>query len=301
MRHDHHDHHHGVDHGAAGRRALIGAVAANGLLLVVQVVVALSIGSLSLLADSLHNAGDVVALGVALAGMVLSTRPPTPRRTYGMARAEVLAALLNATVLVAVTGWVVVTAVGRLGDAPEITPVPLAVMGAVGMVVNGASAWWVARAGGGLGHRAAFWHLAADALGSLGVLVAAVAIAVADLRWADPVASLLISALVLVGVVRLLRETVEVLLESTPRHLDADAVAAALADLPGVVGVHHLHLWSIDSATTALTAHLDVGEARLLHDAQVVADDARHMLAERYGIGHATFELECHPCEVETH
>lgn len=289
-------------HDAASRGALVFSIAANSVLLAAQVVVGLAIGSLALLSDSLHNASDVVALVVALVGQHLATRPATPRRSYGLARAEVLAALLNGTVLLALTAWVVVEAVERLGDPPVLDPLPLAVIGALGLAVNGGSAWYLDRTGDdSLNVRAAFWHLAADALGSMGVLVAAGAIAWFDAAWADPVASMLISLLVLAGVWHLLRDTVALLLESTPSGIDPDEVTEVLAAVDGVRSAHHLHIWGIDSQHAALTAHLDLESGTDLHRAQEIADEARRVLTTRFGIGHATFEPECHDCSDRDH
>ncbi len=306
--HAHHGHGHGQLSGATGdqlarqRRALWISVGANGVLLAVQVVIGLVVGSLALLADSLHNASDVVALVVALIGQALAARPPTSRRSYGLARAEVLAALLNGTVLVALTIWVVVEAVRRFSDPPDLSAVPLAVVGLVGLVVNGASAWLLSRsADGNLNLRAAFWHLVADALGSFGVVVAAAAVWWFDAGWVDPAVSILISVLVLIGVWRLLVDTVGVLLESTPAGIDVDEVSAALAELSGVRAAHHLHIWAVDSRTVALTAHLSMDDGIDLHRAQQVTTAARTMLAERFGIDHATLESECHDCDAPDH
>ncbi len=293
---------HGHDHGSgaggggrgvAPRRALAISVAANGVLLAVQVVVGLAIGSLALLADSLHNASDVVALVLALVSQVLAARPASGRRTYGYARAEVLAALFNGAALLAVTGWVVVEAIGRFGDPPEVASGPMLVVGVVGIAVNGASAALVARSGSSLNLRAAFWHLAADALGSLGVVVAAIAIRVFGAEWADPVASILISVLVVAAVVGVLRDSVTVLLEAAPRGVDTDEVVAALEALDDVTGVHHVHVWSLDSETPALTAHLQLAHGTDLHQAQQRTNEAAALLRERFGIGHATLQAEC--------
>jgi cobalt-zinc-cadmium efflux system protein len=297
-----HEHGHGHHSAEAQRGALVFSIGANSVLLVAQVVVGLAIGSLALLADSLHNASDVVALVVALIGQGLARRPATPRQSYGLARAEVLAALANGAVLMALTAWIVVEAVGRLADPPSIEPGPLALIGLVGLAVNGGSAWYLGRtAGANLNMRAAFWHLTADALGSVGVLLAAAGVYFLDAEWADPVASILISLLVLVGVWRLMKDTVVVLLEVTPAGIDPDEVTGALCTVPGVRSVHHLHIWAIDPQHTALTGHLVLGDGSDLHGAQLTADRCRELLHERFGISHATFEPECHDCAVPGH
>ncbi len=300
------DHGPGTAHGSDGGHshshvpsrssALVVAIGANSVLLVVQVIVAFAIGSLALAADSLHNASDVIALVVALVGQVLMARPPNKSRTYGYRRAEVLAALLNSAVLLAITGWVVVEAVGRFGEATEIDAVPMLVVGVLGIVVNGLSAWYLARSGSSLNIRAAFWHLAGDALGSFGVVVAAVAIEVWGADWADPLASILISLLVLWAVFGVLRESVGVLLEAAPRGIDADEITEALEAMPGITGVHHLHVWSLDSETPALTAHLQFQHETDLHRAQLLADAASEELRDRFGIVHTTFQTECGEC-----
>ena len=286
------------DHGHAPSRtwALVLSIVANAGMLAVQLVVGLVVGSLALLADSLHNASDVVALVLALIGQVLAARPPSKNRTYGFARAEVLAALFNSAALLAITAWVVVEAIGRLGDAPDLAAGPLLLVGVLGILVNGASAWLIARAGSSLNMRAAFWHLAGDALGSLGVVVAAIGIALFGWEWGDPVAALLISALIVWGVIGVLRESVAVLLEAAPRGIDPDEVAAALEAMPGVTGVHHLHVWSLDSETPALTAHLQFAHETDLHVAQQLADAASAELHDRFGIAHTTFQTECGEC-----
>lgn len=285
--------HGGHSHAPSTTFALVVSIGANSAMLAVQVVVGLVIGSLALLADSLHNASDVVALIVALVGQILANRPPSQTRTYGYARAEVLAALLNGAVLLAITAWVVVEAIGRFGDPPDIQAGPLLVVGVVGIAVNGASAWLLSRSGSSLNIRAAFWHLAGDALGSFGVVVAAIGIGVFGAEWADPVASILISVLVIVAVLRVLRDSVGVLLEAVPRGIDTDEVIEALGSIPDVAGVHHVHIWSLDSETPALTAHLELDHGTSVHDAHEITGDAATLLAERFGIEHTTLQTEC--------
>ena len=297
-----HSHSHSHDVRGAQKNALLFAVGANTLLLGAQVAVGLILGSLALLADSLHNASDVVALIVALIGQGLAARPATPRQSYGLARAEILGALLNGAVLLALTGWVVVTAVGRFSNPTTLDPLPLAAIGLLGLVVNAGSAWYLSRSGGkNLNIRAAFWHLVADALGSFGVMLAAAAIYFFDALWADPAASILISMLILVGVWRLMKDTVMVLLEVTPKGIEPTEVTVALESMAGIRSIHHLHIWGIDSEATALTAHLELEDGADLHQAQELADAARLMLHDRFSIAHATFEPECHDCGAPEH
>jgi cobalt-zinc-cadmium efflux system protein len=283
------------------RRALWIALCANAGYLVLQVVAALAFGSLALLADGVHMVSDVAALAIALVAQRVATAAPSRRHTYGLVRAEVIGAQVNALLLLGAAAWIVIEAVQRLGETPEIDGTGVAVVAALGLAVNGGSAWVVARAAdANLNLRGAFWHLAGDALGSLGALVAGIAVAVADATWVDAAASIFIAALIVVSALVLLRDVGRVLLEGAPAGLQVDDVERALADVPRVEAVHHVHVWSLGSETPALSAHVVLAGEPTLHEAQAQGDELRAMLAERFGIGHATLELECHDC-VEGH
>jgi len=279
------------------RRALILALGANGAFLLVEVVGGVVFGSLALLADAAHMVSDVVALSIALVAFSLVARPPSARHTYGLGRAEVLAAQLNAVVLLGVSVWIVVVAVGRLADPGTVDGGGVTVVAGAGLAVNVVSAWFLGRiAGGNLNLRAAFWHLTSDALGSVAALAAGIAVVVADATWVDPVASLLVTALIVGSAVRLLRDTARVLLEGVPPGVDVTEVESALLATRGVDGVHHTHVWSLDSEQAALSTHVQLSGAPTLHDAQLRGDELKAMLATRFGIEHATIELECHEC-----
>ncbi|HEY8218032.1 MAG TPA: cation diffusion facilitator family transporter [Acidimicrobiia bacterium] len=279
------------------RRALWVALGLNGAFLVVQVVAALAFGSLALLADGVHMVSDVVALAIALIAQRVATAAPSPRHTYGLVRAEVIGAQVNAVLLLGAAVWIAVEAVQRLGETPEIDGAGVAVVAAIGLVVNAGSAWVIARAAGAsLNLRGAFWHLTGDALGSLGALVAGLAVVVADAVWVDAVASLFIAALITLSAVVLLRDVGRVLLEGAPAGLRVDDVERALAASPQVEAVHHVHVWSLGSEMPALSAHVVLAGEPSLHEAQARGDELKTMLAERFGIGHATLELECHDC-----
>lgn len=298
-------HHHGpggASTPATRRRALVIALVANAGLFVVQIVAALAFGSLALLADTAHLATDVVALSLSLVGLVLSQRPASARTTYGWERAEVLAAMVNSLLLTAASAWIVWEAIQRFSSPETIDGVGVALVGGLGLVVNAGSAWVIARSSGAnLNLRAAFWHLASDALGSLGVIVAGVAVAATGADWIDPLISILITLLVLVAAWTLLREATSVLLEQAPRGMDRGAIEAALRAGRDVDAVHHVHIWSLGSETPALSAHVVLRNEPSLHDAQLVGNELRAMLADRFGIEHATLELECHDCSDIVH
>jgi cobalt-zinc-cadmium efflux system protein len=279
------------------------ALGANGAFLVVELVGGFVFGSLALLADATHMVSDVFALAMALAALVIARRPPTARHTYGFGRSEVIAAQFNGVLLIAAAVVIAVEALHRLGDAPAIDAMGVLVVGVLGLLVNAASAAVLARsAHGNLNLRAALWHLVADALGSVAVIVAALGALLFDVEWLDPVASLLIAALVVVGAWRILREATGVLLEAAPAGVDVAEVRAALEAGAGVEAVHDLHVWSLGSEHAALSAHVLLTGPLSLHDAQVNAGALKQVLAERFGIEHATLEVECHACvDDESH
>ncbi|MFM7224181.1 MAG: cation diffusion facilitator family transporter [Actinomycetota bacterium] len=279
------------------RRALAIALVVNAGFLAVEVVGGIAFGSLALLADALHMVADVVALALAYAAVRIALRPPTDRHTFGFARAEVLAAQANAALMLVGTVFITIAAVRRLAHPEAFAAGGVLVVGVIGLLVNVGSAIGLARVGGSnLNVRAALWHLASDAGGSLAVIVAALGAAWFGVERLDPIASLLIAALVLVGAAGLLRASAHILLEAAPPGIDTGEVRAALAAADGVEAVHHLHVWTTGSEQAALSAHVVVGEAVSLHDAQARAGLLKAMLAERFGIVHATLEVECHAC-----
>ncbi len=290
-----HQHDHGTS-GARGRAVGV-ALGLNTVLLVVQVAGALTFGSLALLADSVHQLSDVISLIVAMVALGLSQRPNTSSYTYGLRRADVFGALINAVLLLAAAGWITVEAFRRIGEPHEIDGTGVIVLALVGLAVNAGSAWWVSRvAGESLNLRGAVIHLAADAAGSVAVLASGIAIVVWDATWVDPTMSLLIAALVLWQGFDILRKTAVILMEGTPHGVDLQKLETLITDQPGVEDVHHLHIWSLDSETQALTAHVVIGEESL-HRAQVLANDLEELL-ENEGIHHSTLAVECHDCTV---
>jgi len=287
------EHPHGYRQGE--RRALWIVLVANGALMAGEFAAALAFGSLTLLAESFHLLTDVSGLALAVLAVGLMARPATARHSYGLQRAEVLAAQANAAILLAASAWVVFEAVRRLIHPVRVSGIGLVVVGAIGLAVNLSSAALLRRQPGtGLNVRGAFLHLASDALGSLGAMVAGVAISAWNFHRADPAVSLGIALLVLLAAWRLLRDTIHVLLEGTPRGMEPQGVEAALAAEDGVDNIHHVHLWSLASDTPALSAHVVLSGSLTMHEAQLKGDALKAMLAERFGIHHATLELECH-------
>jgi cobalt-zinc-cadmium efflux system protein len=225
------------------------------------------------------------------------------RRTYGWPRVDFLAAQFGGVLLIASCAWVTYEAIRRLGHHGAATVgggvVALAILG---IAVNGGSAIALTRsAGGSLSERGALLHLLGDASGSAVVLVAGVIVLTTGARWVDPVASLALSVVVALAGLRLVRDSSHLLLDGTPRGLDVREVAARIAEVPGVTGVHHVHVWAMTATAPALSAHVVLRDGLTLHEAQHHGDQVRTMLQERFGIGHATLELECHPCLDDAH
>jgi cobalt-zinc-cadmium efflux system protein len=243
-------------------------------------------------------ASDVVGLVIALVAQALVGRPATSRHSFGLKRAEVLGAQVNGLLLVGVSVWIIYEAIGRIGNPTDVKGGGVVIVASLGLVVNLGSAVVLYRAKGhSLNMRGAFLHMASDAAGSVAAIVAGVSVLVWDADWVDPVASILVALLVLWSCWGLLRDTTNVLLEGTPRGIDADAVRAALADDGSVEHVHHVHLWSLASDEPALSAHVVLAGDVTLHQAQERGTELKAMLTDRFGIDHATLELECHPCQ----
>jgi cobalt-zinc-cadmium efflux system protein len=291
-----HSHSVGARAGAGHRRKLALVLGITTAALVVEVVGAAVSDSLALLADAGHALTDAAGLTLALVAAGLAQRPATPQRTWGYRRAEVLAAAAQAAVLLAVGVFVLVEGVQRLLDPPEVASTAMLLFGVVGLIGNTVGiAVLASERGSNLNMRAAFLEVVNDALGSAAVLVAAACISLFGWQRADAVASLLIGALILPRTWRLLRETVDVLLETTPKGLDLDDVRAHILELPHVRGVHDLHASQVASDLPVLSAHVVVDDA-CFHDghAPQILDQLQQCVASHHGISveHSTFQLE---------
>ncbi len=262
--------------------------------LVVEVVGAIVSGSLALLADAGHMLTDVAGLSLALGAAVLVQRPPTPRRTWGLHRAEVLAAAGQAAVLLAVGVYVIVEGIRRLTEPPEIGSTTMLVFGAIGLAGNAVGILLLVRSRGlNLNMRAAFLEVVADALGSVAVIVAALVIAVTGWQRADAVVSLLIGALILPRTWLLLRETVDVLMEATPKGLDLGEVREHILSVDHVHDVHDLHASQVTTGLPVLTAHVVVDDGCFAEGhVPRLLDDLQQCLAGHFDVEHSTFQFE---------
>ncbi len=286
-------HDHGQHAGAVHRWRLIVALALAATFMVVEFVAAAVTGSLSLLSDAGHMLADVVTLAVATVATIVAARTrPSAHSTYGAYRAEVFASAVAVLIMLGTAVAVLIGAFTR-GSDHEILVGPMLVVGAIGLVVNVVQLW-ILRTGAGesINVRGAYLEVMADALGSVGVIVAGVLVAWTGDTWWDAVLAVAIGAFVAVRAVGLGREVLHVLAQHAPHGMDLDEVEASLAALDGVTGVHDVHAWTLTSGMDVLTAHVLTGEGV---DGQAVLRAARAMLADSYGLTHATLQIEAEP------
>ncbi|MGI8438890.1 MAG: cation diffusion facilitator family transporter [Thermoleophilaceae bacterium] len=293
--HHHHGHHHAPDR-ASSVRALGFALAMTALLAAVEAVGGVLTGSLALLADAGHMVSDAASLALALVAVALARRPATSQRSFGLQRAEILAALANGVGLVLIAAWIVWEAVERLGEPGEVLAGPMLGVAMAGLAVNAGSALVLARgAEESLNRSAALRHVVADALGSVGAIVAALVILTTGWRYADPLVSMLIAALVLASSRSILRDSLRVLLEEAPPGIDVEEVGRRMVGVEGVREVHDLHVWTITSGFPALAAHVLVGAGCDCHETRRVLEG---MLHGEFAIEHTTLQVD-HESENE--
>ena len=294
MAHEHeHEHEHSHDVHSTSGRDLAVAAGANTVLLVVQLVGALAFGSLALLADSIHQASDVVSLFLAVGIALLVARPASSRYTFGLRRADALGGLAHAILLSAGALLVVFEAIRRLDGDHHVNGLGVVVLAAAGLFINGLSARWLhAGHGHSLNVEGAVLHLVADALGSFVVLAGGALVVFTDAGFIDPVASLIVTLLILWSARRLARVSLHVLLDGVPAGVDMDEMRALLMADPLVTDAHHLHVRALDGETLSLTAHVRI-ETDQLREAQRVTRRLTRTLAEQ-GIAHVTLQAESH-------
>lgn len=289
-----HGHNHGTSAPRAGARHVRPLLISLGLtfaFLIVQVVTGFITGSLALLSDAGHMATDVLGLGMALAAIQAASHAQNhPQRTFGLYRLEILAALANAVLLFGVAGYIGFEAINRLSNARDVASTPVLVVGVIGLVIN-VIAFKLLRAGSkeSLNVRGAYLEVMSDMLGSIGVIAAAIIWGITGWTWVDPVIGAAIGLFILPRAYKLGRTAIRVLVQSAPEHLNVAALQADLATIAGVIDVHDLHVWTLTSEMDVASAHLMVASGVDTHS---VLDQARVLLAERYGITHATLQVE---------
>jgi cobalt-zinc-cadmium efflux system protein len=289
------DHHEEEGLGEQNRRRLWRVFALTCAYLVVEVIGGLLTNSLALLSDAGHMLTDVASLGLALMAAWFATRAATAEKTYGYHRLEIIAAFVNGLSLLLLALWIIIEAVGRIREPREVLGGGLLLVAVGGLVVNLIGAAWLHR-----GHqhslnvKAAFYHMVGDLLGSIGAIVAGLLILL--FRWylADPILAIVIACIIAVSAIGIVRDTVDVLLEATPAHLDVAEIRAVLQEIPGVLDVHDLHVWTITSGQYALSCHCVVAQDALTVQ---TSEAIRNLLHERFGFTHQTVQLET--CQAE--
>jgi cobalt-zinc-cadmium efflux system protein len=304
--HDHADH----DHGPGGHahshapasfdRAFLVGIALNTGFVIAEAVYGFLANSLALLADAGHNLSDVLGLLLAWVAASLAKRAPSARFTYGMKRTPILASLANAMLLLVASGAIVYEAVQRFSTPAPVAETTVIWVALVGIVINGATALaFVSGRKNDINIRGAFLHMVADAVVSLGVVLSGLVVLATGWMWIDPAVSIAVALVIVVGTWSLLKESVSLSLDAVPTSIDRAAIERYLAGLPGVTEVHDLHIWAMSTTEVALTAHLVRPGAAL--DDSLLAQACRD-LAARFGIGHATLQIEsgdpAHPCRL---
>ncbi len=296
-----HSHGHGHDHGGSNyNRAFIISVALNTGFVIIEAVYGILANSLALLADAGHNLSDVLGLLLAWGASILARRRPTARRTYGLRRSSILAALLNAAFLLVVSGGIGWEAIQRFREPASVAGGTVITVAAVGIAINTVSAlMFLSGRKSDLNIRGAFLHLVADAAVSVGVVLAGIAIIATGWLWFDPAVSLIVTVVIVAGTWQLFQESLNLITDAVPAGIEPLAVRTYLAELPGVTGVHDLHIWAMSTTETALTVHLVMptghsGDAFL---ARVVRE-----LHDNFGIEHTTLQVETgdpsYPCPL---
>lgn len=293
--HSDHSHH----HGGVPTWRLVGAAGLNTGFAVVQVIVGLALGSVVVLADAAHQVVDAVGLLTALMATLLAARPTSTDMSFGWGKADALGGFVSGLLLLGSIAWIVYESVDRLFDPVTVEGGGVITIGLLAVAVNGISVLALSGGSGSLSLKAARLHLLTDLAGSFLVVAAGVVLAGTSWNWIDPVASLLLSALVLQATLRLLRIAANELLDRVPEGVSVRAVQDVLGSQLGVDRVHHVHVRPLGQQRSSVTAHVVLRDQPSLHEAQDRLDAMSGALADQLGVTHATLQMECHPCDDE--
>jgi cobalt-zinc-cadmium efflux system protein len=291
LREKRHEATHGPNLGTAPDKRLILSLVLNLVITLLQIAGGIVANSLGLLSDAAHNLSDVVALGLSLWAVRLGRRPATPRRTFAYKRAEILVAMFNSAVLIAISVFIIVEAVRRLLNPQPVDGLWVVGFAAGGLVINGLAALLLRSHGHDLNMRSAFLHLVGDAFTSLGVMLSGLIVYFSGWNYADAIVSVLVSLWIGREAFAIVKSTVNVLMEGTPQGVEFAEVEQALLAVPGVRGVHDLHIWSISSSDLALSAHVEADDTTLSETAALLAA-VKDVLARDFSVGHVTLEME---------
>jgi cobalt-zinc-cadmium efflux system protein len=289
--HQHEEH----SHSLVGRPLLITLVLVL-VIMVAEVIGGIYSNSLALISDGGHMLTDALALALSLFAINLARRPATATKTYGYHRAEIMAALANGTILILVSAYIFYEAAHRFSALPTVKSPLMLVIAVIGLVAN-LIGLFLLRKGSrkSINVKAAFWHVFSDTMSSVGVIVAAIIIYFTGWYIADPIIAVVIGVIILLGAVRIVRESVDILLESVPQHLEIEKVAAAVKNIPDVEDMHDIHIWTITSGIYALSAHLKIADQTVSASCDIVTR-VNELLEREFNITHTTLQLECESC-----
>jgi len=288
---------HSHAHPHAGARVLRYSLMATFAYVLLTLFAGVRAHSLALISEAGHNATDLLALLLSWVALLMQSRPPSQTKTYGYHRAGVLAAFLNALTLVVIAGYIFYEAVERLKQPVEVHPGLMIWVAAVGALMNGVTAWFLFRAGRDVNLRSVFVHQLGDTLSTAAVIVGGWAILWTGKLWIDPALSIGIGALILWSSIGIVRETLNILLEGTPRGMAVDQVSAAIASVRGVHDVHDVHVWSLGSETHALSCHIRIEDIPP-SESETILREVNQVLAARFHIHHTTIQFEALVCEI---
>jgi cobalt-zinc-cadmium efflux system protein len=294
MAHSHAHHHH-----ASVSRKLTIATAANVLVVVAEIAIGIYAGSLALIGDALHNLTDVAALAIALIAVRLERRTPTHDKTFGYQRAGILAAFVNAGLLVAFTLFLFRESWTRLQHPHDVHTTMMLIMATIALIVNASTAMSIRHESReDVNVRGAFVHMVGDAVSSAGIIVAAILIRITGNTMWDALVTMFIALLILWSSYGVLRESMNLLLEGTPAGIDPAAVTHSLGEIDGILGVHHLHIWALGPSSPALSCHIMVGDVPVKTTAKLL-DEITAMLSREYHIAHVTIQFELAECPAD--
>ena len=294
-----HSHSHHPHDGEVNERNLIFTIGLNAVITVVEVIGGFVSGSLALLSDALHNFSDALAVLVSLLALRISRKERTPQKTFGYKRAEILAALLNSTVLVVISVFLFKEAYARFFQPVEIKGMVMGVVALVGLLANLLAVLLLHKdAGKNINVKSAYLHLVSDTLSSVVVLMGGVFIYFFKIYWIDPLFTILIGLYILYESYGILKESVNILMQATPPHLEIERVQGAIEAIDGVDDCHHIHIWQLTDKEIHFEAHVSVGEDFKVSEAEVLSKRIKALLAERFQISHATLQFEYNACKA---
>lgn len=293
-------HNHSHNHGSeTSEKNLFITIGLNIFITIVQIVGGIISGSLSLISDAMHNLSDAVAIVVTYIALKLSKKPKTPKYTFGLKRAEIIAAVLNASTLIVISFFLVKEAVERLSASNEIAGGLMLVVAVFGFIPNVIGALLLKRGSDkNINIRAAYFHLLSDAVSSIAIIIGAVFIIFYKVYWIDPILTILIALYILYQAYKILKESIDILMMSNTEGIDLNEIKLITEKIPGVINIHHIHLWKLNDNDTHFEAHIEVEDMAVSKTSEI-QKLIEHELHERFEINHTTLQFECDRCDVK--